>query len=248
MEMIALIVDDEQNARELLENLVKTYCPGIKEVYVADNPIKGIELINQIEPDVLFLDINMPELNGFEMLDKLGGFNGHLVFTTAYDEYAIKAFKYHAINYLLKPISPASLEECYTYILDKFKTAPKQELDIKELLSDLVQKKQSQETIAIADKGGMLFLTIDEIIYLEGSGNYTTVFCVDKKYTTAKTLKSFVGSLNEDQFIRIHKSFIVNMKHVERYSTDNGGELILKNQTTLPVSRRKRSALDKFTI
>lgn len=243
----ALIVDDEPKACNVLQSLINEYCPEISDVQFCTNPDEGIKLINESSPDILFLDINMPQKSGFDLLDELGQFDGKLVFTTAYHEYAIKAFKYSAFDYLLKPIK---IDDLIDTVLRISKEERKQfeSGDLKQLFEQFTKRTSFPTSIAIHDKGGMLFLDPSKIIYLEGQGNYTKIQCTDKHFVATKSIKSFEDTLDPEVFLRVHKSYIVNIQHVTRYTPQDGGELTLTNDHTVFVSRRKRHLLERFTI
>lgn len=245
----AMIVDDEKKASTLLNTLINEYCSEIDEVIISNDAEEAVELIQKNQPDLLFLDINMPKLNGFELLDNLENFQGHLIFTTAYDEYAIKAFKYHAFDYLLKPISPDQiLDSVQRAIANISKKNHEPSLEnIKDLLGQIQQKEEYKETIAINDKGGLLFIDVKSITHLEGQSNYTMVYTNEKRYTCAKTLKKFVEILDPNKFIRVHRSYVVNVSKIARYNPENT-ELEMINGSFIPVARRKRKELERFSV
>ena len=242
----ALIIDDERKASELLKDMLNEYCPSVGEVLTCNSPNEGVKIINEFKPDILFLDIHMPEMNGFDLLDELNGFKGRIVFTTAYDQHAIKAFKYNAFDYILKPIHVEILEETVRRIEDSQSTEMNGS-DIKKMLDMFNSNKDYPSSIAINDKGGLLFIKISTIRFLKAEGNYTRINCGEKEYLATKTVRSFEEMLDEDQFIRVHKSYIVNIDFVNRYSSD-GGTLELEGDHWIPVSRRKRSILERFSV
>lgn len=243
----ALIVDDEPKACNVLQSLVNEYCDEISEIQTCTNPDEAIDIIQSNSPDILFLDINMPQKSGFDMLDELGHFDGKLVFTTAYHEHAIKAFKYSAFDYLLKPIKIDDLVNTVQRV-SREQNEQSQNGDLQKLFEQFARRSSFPSSIAIHDKGGMLFLDPATIIYLEGQGNYTKIQCTDKHFVATKSIKSFEDTLDPDVFLRVHKSYIVNIQHVTRFMPQDGGELTLTNDHVVYVSRRKRHLLEKYTI
>ncbi|MFT5822586.1 MAG: two-component system LytT family response regulator [Crocinitomix sp.] len=242
----AIIIDDEKIACKTLSDMLRNYCPDIDCIQSVQNPETAIEMIGETSPDILFLDINMPQLNGFELLERLGEFKGKIVFTTAYHEYAVKAFQYNAFDYLLKPIHVELLEKT----VERVKNEIKGENDSKNLISlahQLYRTENYQDTIAIHDKDGLVFISITDISYLKGESNYTVVHCNQNRYMVSKTLKDFEETLNPKLFLRVHKSYLVHIEKVVRYMKTSG-YLVLQDDKEIPVSRRKRQLLDKYIV
>lgn len=244
----AIILDDEKTACQLLNSMIDQYCPTIEVVLVTQDPHEALEKIEHLDPDLLFIDINMPKMSGFEFIDNLKDFNGKIIFTTAYDNYAIQAFKYAAFDYLLKPIHVEHLENM---VLRLSRQREKQEdsSGVAQLLAALnSQKTKTSEVLAIHNNGDLHFLNKNEIHYFEASSNYTLICCDKDKHMSSKTLKEFENLLDESVFIRVHKSFIVNVKFIDKYSPKEGGFISLKSGITVPFSRRKRHLLNQFSI
>lgn len=246
--LTAIILDDEKSACQLLNSMIDQYCPEIEVLLATQNPLDALEKIASHEPDLIFLDINMPKMSGFEFLDCIKDFTGKIVFTTAYDNYAIQAFKYAAFDYLLKPLHVEQLEST----VKRLSTENKKQKDnnnVNLLVAALHQEKsKSSEVLAVHNNGDLQFLTKIDIHYFEASSNYTRIFCESEKHVSSKTLKEFETLLDDNIFLRIHKSFIVNIKFISKYSPKDGGLLTLKSGTILPVSRRKRHLLHQFSI
>jgi two-component system, LytTR family, response regulator len=232
-----LIDDDERNLNALSEKLLK-HCPQVKIVTKCDTAEKGIKAIDENKPDIVFLDIEMPVMNGFLMLQQLEFKNFELIFVTAYNHYAIQAIKYSALDYLVKPVEIEELKEAVSRALKK-RTETSANPQI-ELLLEHFQKKERQR-IAIPTSEGMQFININDIVYLEASINYTYIYLANQKFLVSKSLKEFEDILPADVFLRIHHSFIVNKNCVEKYLRGDGGQVILNNGATLDVSKRKKA-------
>ena len=233
-----LIDDEESNLSSLREKLIK-HCPQVSILACCDNAVSGTEAINTLYPDLVFLDIEMPVTNGFLMLQQLQNKDFELIFVTAYDHYAIKAIKYSALDYLLKPIEIGELKDAVAKAENK-RNQPSGNPQI-ELLIEHLQKKPSRR-IAIPTGEGLAFIRVDEIIYLEASINYTHIYLEDKRrYLVSRTLKEFEDILPEDTFLRIHHSHIINKNFVERYIRGDGGQVVMQQGITLDVSKRKKA-------
>ena len=237
--LTAIIIDDEINGRIALKQKLRDYCPAVSIVGEAANGKEGIEMINLYHPQLVFLDIEMPEMDGFEMLINLPVKNFHLVFTTAYDHYAIKAIKYAAFDYLLKPID---IDELKTTI-ERLSNLPAPELTNKklEILEQNLLTKPFLNKIAIPTQEGLLFFDIAHIVHLEAQSNYTMIYFDDQtKLMASRTLKEFEEILPADIFFRPHNSHIINLNFIKRYLRGDGGQVELKNGTYILVSRRKK--------
>jgi len=235
----AVIVDDEFPARENLNKLLEEYCTDVNVVGKAANVNEAKELIDNLKPDVVFLDINMPGMNGFDLLDKLSEKNFCLVFVTAFNEYGIQAVKANAIEYLLKPVSVKELQQTISKIRELLNKSTKEG----ENKSNLKTTK-----IVITHFQGFSIFNCNEIIRLEANDNYTKIFFNNHKpITSSKTLKDFEDILDPDNFFRIHKSYIINFDYIKEYSNLDGGIVILHDNSKLSISRRKlQEFLDKI--
>ncbi|RYF94113.1 MAG: response regulator, partial [Chitinophagaceae bacterium] len=184
-----VLIDDESNSLEMMEWLLKTYCPQVKIEAMCNSAEKGLEAIHHYKPDVVFLDIEMPHMNGFDMLEQFDKLFFDVVFCTAYDQFAIKAFKYSALNYLLKPVDPDDLKETINRLEQK-KSAPSQD-QIKLLLENIRHSpKQTVQRIALTTNDGMIFVSTSDIIYCEAESNYTNIVLAGgKKIMVSKVLK-----------------------------------------------------------
>jgi two-component system LytT family response regulator len=237
----AILIDDEQSGLNALQQKILQHCPQVHIIAVCDDPHKGLEAIEALQPNLVFLDIEMPVINGFTLLQQLTYKNFELIFVTAYDHYAIKAIRYSAIDYLVKPVEIDDLKKAVNRVIEKRNdTAPNNQLEL--LLENIMTEKMKFKRIAIPTAEGLQFIKIDDIIYLEASVNYTR-FYLEKnlKYTVSKTLKDFEDMLPEHTFLRIHNSYIINKNCVEKYIRGEGGQVVLINGATLDVSKRKKT-------
>ncbi len=238
----ALIIDDDFSVASVLQFLIERHVPEINELRIATSVTEAKNLILQFQPDLVFQDIIMPEMNGFEFLSRLEKFNFDLIFTTAYNEYAIRAIRFSALDYLLKPINPLELRSA----VDRFLKKRKQQLEtnklLKNLISNLEQKKETAFRLAIPSIDGALFFSPSEIIRLEGERNYTRFYLANKqKILSAKTMKEYEEILLQQGFLRIHKSHLVNRKYIKSFL--NEGMVVLSDDTSLPVSRLRKAEI-----
>lgn len=245
----ALIIDDEEHGIKSLELLLEKYCPEIIVVDKTTDPKKGIELINNYHPEIVFLDIYMPELNGFDLLEQLRFREFHLIFTTAYREYALKALKASAFDYLLKPIDFEELIKA----MDKVKLKNSKNPNINELLAILSTAVEGNHLkVTLPTKTSIESVMSNEILYIEAQSNNSLVALIStKSYQTHKSLKEFEELLCKDEssFFRIQNSFIVNLNEVVRYTKEDGGFVTMSDGKKIPVSKFvKKEFLSKFGL
>ncbi len=233
-----LIDDDESNLSALSEKLAK-HCQQIEIIARCDNAQDGIKCIDGLRPDVVFLDIEMPIMNGFAMLSQLHYKNFALIFVTAYDHYAIQAIRYSALDYLVKPVE---IEDLKAAVLKAEANRNNQSSHLQlELLLEQLHKKQPRR-ITIPSSDGLRFINLEDIIYLEASNNYTNIFLTtNQKLLVSRTLKDFEEILSSETFVRIHHSYIINKHYVEKYVRGDGGQVMMRNGNLLDVSKRKKS-------
>jgi two-component system LytT family response regulator len=237
----SIIVDDELKSRESLKILLEDFCENVEVLALCQNVAESMIAIEAHKPDVVFLDIQMQRETGFDLLTKLKAVNFEVVFTTAYSEYAIKAFKFSAIDYLLKPIDIEELKKAL------YKVEKRLNGNISERLEQLIQNLKpgaSQDyKLALPTSDGLIFIKINDIIYCEASSNYTQIFSLDgKKHLVSRTLKEYEDLLLEHNFFRIHNSHLVNLGYIKKYVRGEGGYVIMTNDVSLDVSKRKKEA------
>ncbi|WP_221392983.1 LytTR family DNA-binding domain-containing protein [Dyadobacter sp. NIV53] len=234
-----IIIDDENNCLEMMEWLLKTYAPSVQIAAMCNSAEKGIEAIHTYRPDVVFLDIEMPRMNGFDMLEKFDRLFFDVVFTTAYDKFAIKAFKYSALNYLLKPVDPDDLIETVRRIEEK-KTIPSSE-QLQLLFQSVTQTKSTPSRIALTTSDGMIFVTTQDILYCEAESNYTSVMLANgKKMVVSKVLKDIDEALSGPDFFRVHNSFLINLNRIKKFVRGDGGYVVMDNEVAISISRSRR--------
>ncbi len=239
--LTAILIDDEQSSLNSLKQKIVQNCSEVKIISINDDPQKGAEAIEELKPDLVFLDIEMPRINGFTLLQQLTYKNFELIFVTAYDHYAIKAIRYSALDYLVKPVEIEELKTAVNRAVEK-RNAAKPNSQLELLLENMVSEKLRFKRIAIPAAQGLQFIKVNEIIYLEASGNYTKFFLAhNQKYVVSKTLKDFEDILPPDIFIRIHNSCIININFVDKYIRGDGGQVVLTEGTILDISKRKKS-------
>jgi two-component system LytT family response regulator len=237
-----IIIDDEKNSRDNLETLVQKYCPNLSLLGKASSALEGLELIRELSPAVVFLDIQMPGGDGFSMLQKLEGKKPWVVFVTAFEKYALKAIKASALDYLLKPVSISELTEASLKIEEVVRTRERESQSYEDSLKLLMSsiRDQSPMRIALPAHNGFRMEEVKNIVRLESDSNYTTVYLMNKeKVVISKPLKHFEECLDERVFLRIHNSHIVNSDFLKAYHRDDGGTVELKDGTILQISKRR---------
>jgi two-component system, LytTR family, response regulator len=236
----AIIIDDESKGRLALREKLRLYCPEIELLAEAKDGPEGIQLIQAHQPQLIFLDIEMPKMNGFDMLNHIDVKSFHIIFTTAYDQYAIKAIKYAAFDYLLKPINIQELRDSINKLSNTISTDSFKQVEL--LHHNLQHPKRFFNKIAIPSMDGLGFYDIDDIVRLEADSNYTTLYFFNQtKVLASKQLKDFEELLPPEMFFRTHHAHIVNLKYIKRYIKGEGGKIELLSGDTIEVSRRKKA-------
>ena len=246
-----LIVDDEKRAINILKILLEKHIDGIDDVHTALGPEEGLLKFEHTNPDLLFLDVEMPGMTGFELLERIREFNKNVnvIFTTAYDHYAIRAIRFSAIDYLLKPIDLQELKEAYQRYLDSVRQPDgKGEELLSNLLSNIRSIHTQKPRLAIPTQGGAVFYDVDEIVRCESKDNYTVFHIADgQTFMSSKTLKDYDALLNDYNFLRVHQSHLIHPAFIKQYTQK--GLLELKDGSNVPVSRRKHHWLqDRLKI
>jgi two-component system LytT family response regulator len=245
--MKAIIIDDEKRARISLTYILQEYCPEVTVVAECENLPEGIKAIRKQQPDIVLLDIEMPGHSGLELLDFFdeNEVSFSIIFTTAYNEYALKAFKFSAVDYLLKPIIPEELADAIQRVAKQ-----KQRFENFRAFKENLQQ-ETLTKIAVPSGNTLLFLETNKIMYIKGEGAYSEVFCNDRtKQLISRNLKNFEDILCSDsRFLRIHKSYIVNFNFVTAFNKSDGGSIVLENKIQIPVSPDKsQTILDQIQI
>jgi two-component system LytT family response regulator len=239
----AVIVDDEAKGIEFLRYTLEKYCPEVAVIKTFTAPLEALEEIPELRPDVLFVDVEMPRMNGFELVERLQNKGIKTIFVTAYNEYALKAFRVAAVDYLLKPIDSDELKEAVQKVLD---SQEHPESGIQELLQ-FMKAQQGLKKVSISTDKGIYFLEPEEIIYCTSDGSYCELHLMDgSKLVSSKALGEFEKILSEKGFFRIHHSSLINVHHLRKFSKNDGGFVEMVNGAELAVSRRKKDEFLDF--
>jgi two-component system LytT family response regulator len=240
----AVIIDDEKNAIEILQLQLKKHCPQVSVVATFNKPLEALAPLATLQYQLLFLDIEMPYCNGFDFLNQLTIAPANIVFTTAYDKYAIKAFKFGAIDYLLKPIEVVELKN----IVGKLENSIVLKPNMDHTQQTILALKQPHIKIPIATYDGISFFSINDIIQIESDGSYSKVYTTHQSapILVSKSLAEFDSLLCDSCFFRIHNSHLINIEAVVRYLKADGGTVILKNNIQVPISRAKKNLFAKL--
>ena len=234
----SIIIDDETDAREALRLALDKYCPEVEVLAACETPENGIEAIANMQPDLVFLDVQMPHMSGFDLLEEIGEINFAVIFVTAYDRYAIKAIKFSALDYLLKPVDPDDLVSA----IRKAENRQHRSYQYQSVLNNIKQQKNIDK-LAIPDAQGIMFVDTSNIICCQADGNYTMLYLAGGKTTlVSKPLKDFEAMLSESGFIRVHHAALINIKHIQKYMKGDGGYVIMTEDLHVDISRRKKEA------
>jgi len=238
----AIIVDDEPYCCEILAAMMESECAEVEIVSICKNADEALAAIRQYAPDLVFLDVEMPKMNGFEMLEQIPDINFHLIFTTSYDQYALKAIRFSAIDYLLKPIDREELKKAVQKVKERIATPLPQQLEI--LMHKFRQPSNLINKIALPTIEGLMMIPVDNIISCESADNYTTLQLKGKKkILVTRSLKEMEEMLEQHAFIRVHRYYIVNLNEIEKYIKGEGGYLVMSDGSTIDVSRNKKEVL-----
>ncbi len=244
--LTCIIIDDVEMCREALKDLLTENFNEISILAVLNSAEEGIHYLKNDQPDVVFLDVEMPGMSGFDMLTKLGEVNFEVVFTTSHEKYSMQALKTSALDFLLKPVQLNDLRISVHKIGNRLKP----DVKLVEMLTKMIAGiKNKIKRIALPTMEGLIFVQVDEIMHCDADDNNTMIyFDSGKKMLITKTLKNVEELLTGDDFVRIHNSHLVNINHIRKYVRGNGGHVVMNNNNTLSVARaRKESFLDKIS-
>jgi two-component system, LytTR family, response regulator len=240
----AIIVDDELDCCETIASLLNAYCPDVEVTGTYHNGAEALPAVLQKQPDLVFLDVEMPKMNGFEMLEQLPQVNFDIIFTTSYDKYALKAIRFSAIDYLLKPIDREELQKAVQKVRMRSQRNMSQQVEI--LMQKLHQPAKAIGKIALPTMEGLQMIPVDSIINCESDSNYTILLLKsNKKIIVSSTLKEMEEVLEDHSFVRVHRSYLANLNEVEKYVKGEGGYLIMSDGSTIDVSRNRKEQLMK---
>lgn len=237
-----LIVDDEELARKNLAFILNDYCPQVEVVGEASSAKEAKKFIRDNNIDLLLLDIEMPHGSGFDLLSSLEEpIDFKIIFITAYHEYALQAFKYSAVDYLLKPINIEELERAIEKVRPGHDSEPKEKIET--LIENISKRGSRMSKIALASMEGLQFIELDDIVYCESQDNYTQFFLNNgRRIMVSRTIKHFEEMLDPDRFFRVHRSNIINLKYIDKYVKGEGGFVVMKQGARIPVSRRRKES------
>jgi two-component system, LytTR family, response regulator len=240
-----ILVDDNLNSLQNLQQKLIEFCPDIQILGISQSPEEAIVQIRQDNPEVLFLDIEMPRMNGFRMLDELDEYEFDVIFTTAYDHYAIEAIRICAFDYLTKPIAIRDLQKAVERLTERNQLQTGQRIEL--LKQTISGPRDADSRIAIPVGDGLELINISDILRIESNSNYSRIVLSDgRTLVVTRLLKDFENLLAPYQFFRIHHSHLINLRYVKKYLRGEGGQVILQNGDTIDVSRRKKEKFLKI--
>lgn len=238
-----VLIDDERHCNETLAYFLQKHKAEIKVLETFEDSRLALAFLKKHKVDLVFLDIQMPSLNGFDLLNELHPFDFQVVFVTAFDQYAIKAIKYAALDYIQKPVDKEELEKVLAVIREKRDMEEKSRF-FEQLKQAFQNSSKNLDRICLPTPSGYVFIDLEEIIWIEASGNYTTIKCKnDNTYTSSKSLKSLLDTLEDARFLRVHNSYAVNKEQVKSMVKADGGYLIMTDNKNIPLSRSKKDTL-----
>ena len=241
----AILIDDELSSLQNLQQKLVEFCPDVQIIASAQKPEEAILLIRQHKPDVIFLDIEMPRMNGFRMLDELGEYDFDIVFTTAYNHYAVDAIRISAFDYLTKPVAIKDLQNAVERLAKHRSLHTKDKMEL--LRASLQSVKSQEEKIAIPTSDGLEFIPIKNIVHIESSSNYSRIFFIDgKNILVTKLLGELEEILQPYHFYRVHNSHLINLSYIKKYIRGEGGQVVMQNGDVIDVARRKKEEFLKI--
>nr|WP_321414833.1 LytTR family DNA-binding domain-containing protein [uncultured Allomuricauda sp.] len=239
----AVIIEDEKHSRETLKSMLEEFCKEVQVIAMAGSVEEAVKVLSIYSPDIVFLDIELQSGVGFDVLNQIKDPNFEVVFTTAFEKYAIKAIKFSSLDYLLKPIDLDELQQAVEKARNRMDTnVYREQLDT--LMQSISRGKVRPEKICLATTAGMEFIAIDDIVACKADGSYTCFTLEDETmFLVSKHLKEYEMLLSEHNFMRVHNSFLINLKKVKKYVKSDGGHLIMSNDMQVNISPRKRDDL-----
>ncbi|MBL7941547.1 MAG: response regulator transcription factor [Flavobacteriales bacterium] len=241
-----LIVDDEQKARNVLRHYLETFVPSVSDIREAGSVDEALQLLQERQPHIVFLDIEMPHRNGFDLLRSTEQMSFEVIFTTAYNQYAIQAIRFSALDYLLKPVDPEELVAAVARYQEKSEESAARVDLYRNLVDNIGKKDINGFRIAVPSSEGVQFFTVADILRLEAEGSYTKIVLTNRKpFVASKTLKHFEEMLEEFNFIRTHKSHLVNHEHIKGMTPDRDF-VVLADDSTVEISRRKKDEVKQL--
>ncbi|TWW01373.1 LytR/AlgR family response regulator transcription factor [Chitinophaga pinensis] len=247
-EIKAIIVDDEQHCIDALQTMLQKKCPEVTVLGGVNSVKEAKELITELQPDVVFLDVEMPHQNGFELLKMFDKITFDVIFTTAYEQYALKAIKFNALDYLLKPFSVKELQDAIQKcIVRRNSNANNGQLEtttspLEVFLQNMKTLHQTHKKIALPTINGLVFMPVQNIVRCESTGNYTRIFFTDKKnLMVSRPLKEFEELLTDVDFFRVHNSHLINLQQMQSYIQGEGGFALMSDGTQVEISRRRKA-------
>jgi len=236
----ALIIDDEEDGREALKLAIEKYCPDVEVKGIYETPQEGLDAIRRIKPQLVFLDIQMPGMSGFDVLQQLSPIDFEVIFVSAHDQYAIKAIKFSALDYLLKPVDIDDLNHALQKVKERLNNKSNSH-QYQSVLHNVQYQSNKIKKLAVPSLEGIDLFDTDDIIYCQAEGSYTILYLRNKlRKLTSRNLKDFENLLVDSGFCRVHNSFLINLKHVHRYVKGEGGYVILTDDHHVDISRRKK--------
>jgi two-component system LytT family response regulator len=235
----ALVIDDEMPSRNFLTKMLQQYFPEISVVGDASTVEEGLEEVKKYNPNIVFLDIQMKEKTGFDLLNSLSEIKFNLIFTTAFNQYAIKAFRFNAIDYLLKPIVIPELIEAVNKAKQRIAAAQSASREqVEQLYNDIKNPQKIQDKIAVPTAEGFIVIPLHDIVYCHANSNYTEFYLTDKKcLISSYTLKQYDEILTAQSFFRAHRSYLINLAHVKMYRKGDGGNIVMSNGHEIELAR-----------
>lgn len=236
----AILIDDEPDCLQLLALQIKQYCPGVEVSAQMSSPEEGLQAIRSLHPDIVFLDVEMPRMNGFQLLEQLETISFSLIFITAYNEFALKAFRFSALDYLLKPLDVSQLVEAVKRA-EKRQRIDQGQLD---MLRYQIREGKYPSKIAVPFQSGVVFVELSELVYCEADSNYTKLILANgKTHLLSKTLKDVQEVLEERSFLRVHRHYLINLEHIKMYHKGDGSYLVMTGDISIPVAKNQKERL-----